>query len=83
MLWRSSDHGQTDVLDGSCYPHPVGGLFRHSGDGLHPDPVVCYPDEPLRLVVYRMAETGFTRLPVVEDPSSQKLVGMVSLGMIC
>ncbi len=27
-------------------------------------PVVAYPDEPLRAVVYRMAETGFTRLPV-------------------
>src|SRR5262249_16676815 len=28
-------------------------------------PVVAYPDEPLRVVVYRMAETGLTRLPVV------------------
>src|SRR4051794_35837523 len=31
-----------------------------------PDPVVAYADEPLRLVVYRMAETGVTRLPVLE-----------------
>ena len=29
-------------------------------------PIVAYPDEPLRVVVYRMAETGLTRLPVVE-----------------
>ncbi len=29
-------------------------------------PVVAYPDEPLRAVVYRMAETGLTRLPVIE-----------------
>ncbi len=29
-------------------------------------PAVAYPDEPLRVVVYRMAKTGFTRLPVVE-----------------
>lgn len=28
--------------------------------------VVAHPDEPLRVVVYRMAETGYTRLPVVE-----------------
>jgi chloride channel protein, CIC family len=40
--------------------------------------VVCYPDEPLRLVVYRMAETGRTRLPVV-DGESRKLVGIVAL----
>jgi hypothetical protein len=27
--------------------------------------VTAFPDEPLRLVVYRMAETGLTRMPVV------------------
>jgi predicted transcriptional regulator len=42
------------------------------------EPVVAYPDEPLRIVVYRMAETGLTRMPVVEN-DSRKLVGMVSL----
>jgi CBS domain-containing protein len=39
-------------------------------------PVVASPDEPLRAVVFRMAETGFTRMPVVDDG---RLVGMVSL----
>jgi len=39
-------------------------------------PVVAHPDEPLRAVVFRMAETGFTRMPVVDDG---QLVGMVSL----
>jgi len=39
-------------------------------------PVVASPDEPLRAVVFRMAETGFTRMPVVEDG---RLAGMVSL----
>ena len=29
-------------------------------------PIVAYPDEPLRVIVYRMAETGLTRFPVVE-----------------
>jgi len=30
-------------------------------------------------VVYKMAETGFTRLPVVDSSSGRKLVGLVSL----
>jgi CBS domain-containing protein len=41
--------------------------------------VVAYPDEPLRLVVYRMAETGHTRMPVVKREDQQQLVGLVSL----
>ena len=45
----------------------------------HIQPVVAFPDEPLRTVVYRMAETGFTRLPVVERDDPQHLVGMISL----
>jgi CIC family chloride channel protein len=43
------------------------------------NPVVAYPDESLRVVVYRMAETGFTRMPVVDRGDSRKLVGIVSL----
>ncbi len=51
------------------------------------EPVVAYADDPLRVIVYRMAETGFTRFPVVardpeEKPGSKKapkLVGMISL----
>jgi len=46
---------------------------------VHNDPVVCYPDEPLRQVVYRMADTGRTRLPVISDLETRRLVGMVSL----
>jgi CIC family chloride channel protein len=42
------------------------------------EPVVAYPDEPLRVVVFRMAETGLTRLPVI-DRESGVLAGMVSL----
>ena len=42
------------------------------------DPVVAHPDEPLRVVVFRMAETGFTRLPVVDSDTGQ-LAGMISL----
>ncbi len=47
------------------------------GDVLR-EPVVAYPDEPLRIVVFRMAETGFTRLPVISRTDGQ-LVGMISL----
>ncbi len=42
------------------------------------EPVVAHPDEPLRLVVLRMADSGFTRMPVVENETG-KLVGMISL----
>jgi CBS domain-containing protein len=39
---------------------------------------VAYMDEPLSAVVYRMARTGLTRFPVVED-GDRRFVGMVSL----
>jgi CIC family chloride channel protein len=42
------------------------------------EPVVAYPDESLRMVVYRMAETGLTRFPVVER-RDRGLVGMIAL----
>ena len=41
-------------------------------------PVVAYDDEPLRVVVFRMAETGLTRLPVIER-NTETLAGMLSL----
>ena len=37
-------------------PHPVGKKLSEMAR----DPVTAYPDEPLRVVVYRMAETGLT-----------------------
>ena len=43
------------------------------------DPVIAYPDEPLRVVVYRMAETGLTRFPVVDRDDKRKLLGMIGL----
>ncbi|HEX8035853.1 MAG TPA: chloride channel protein [Ktedonobacterales bacterium] len=52
---------------------------RQLGDVVKSDPVIAYPDEPLRVVVYRMAETGFTRLPVVERADPHRLVGMIAL----
>lgn len=46
--------------------------------GVPRQPVVAYPDEPLRVVVDRMAETGLTRMPVVDAETGQ-LAGMISL----
>jgi CBS domain-containing protein len=43
------------------------------------NPVVAYADEPLRVVVYRMVETGFTRLPVVDRDDPKRLLGMIAL----
>ena len=40
--------------------------------------VETYPNEILRVVVYQMAETGLTRMPVV-DPESGKFLGLISL----
>ena len=52
---------------------------RQLADVAQRDPQVAYPDEPLRVVVYRMAETGLTRFPVLERDGSRRLAGMVSL----
>jgi len=41
-------------------------------------PIVAYPDESLRMIVYRMAETGRTRLPVV-DREDRRVLGMIAL----
>ena len=52
-----------------------------SPDGVNADDekTVAYPDEPLRAVVYRMAETGKTLLPVVDPADATKHLGSVSL----
>jgi chloride channel protein, CIC family len=52
---------------------------RRLADVVRRDPMVAYPDEPLRVTVHRMAESGITRFPVVDNNKSRKLLGMVSL----
>ncbi len=58
---------------------------HHASEVVHLDtiqhctPAVAYPDEPLRLVVQRMAETGLTTFPVIEREPPGLLVGIVSL----
>ncbi len=61
-----------DQQDGANEHYELAALLKQH-------PIVAYPDEPLRGVIYRMADTGFTRFPVVESVDSPKLVGMISL----
>ncbi|HLV79319.1 MAG TPA: chloride channel protein [Chthonomonadaceae bacterium] len=44
-----------------------------------PEPVFAYADETLRSLVYRMAQTSRTHLPVVDREAGNQVVGMVSL----
>jgi CBS domain-containing protein len=46
---------------------------------VQPDPTTAYRDEPLTVVVNRMAETGITEFPVVERSNPRKLLGLISL----
>lgn len=52
---------------------------RPLGELAQRNPVVAYAGEPLRMVVYRMAESGVTRMPVLRSEDDRQLVGMVSL----
>jgi chloride channel protein, CIC family len=53
-------------------------LRRPAGELVREATVEAYPDEPLRVVVYRMAEKNLTRLPVVER-ETRKFLGLVAL----
>ncbi|HET8630891.1 MAG TPA: chloride channel protein [Thermomicrobiales bacterium] len=55
------------------------GYSRELADLIKPESVVAYTDEPLRKVVYRMAETGLTRFPVLDRKDGDRLAGMVAL----
>ena len=59
--------------------HPAGSNGHHLAELVRPNPAKAYPDEPLRVVVNRMADTGLTRLPVVDRDNPRKLMGIVSL----
>jgi H+/Cl- antiporter ClcA/CBS domain-containing protein len=53
-------------------------LQRALGELVRGETIETYPDQPLRVVVYRMAELGVTRMPVVER-ATRKFMGLVSL----
>jgi CIC family chloride channel protein len=74
---RTADSGQRlfPVLDdnqrltGVLTLRDVGNLEQDIvtlDDVMKRDVLTTFPDEPLRVVVYKMAETGLTRMPVVE-----------------
>ena len=54
-------------------PQPSG-----AANPLQPGDVVAYPDEPLRVIVYRMAETGRTEAAVVSR-TDRAVVGVIAL----
>ncbi|PYX28574.1 MAG: chloride channel protein [Acidobacteria bacterium] len=58
--------------------HGDAALVRPIGELVQNAAVEAYPDEPLRLVVYRMAEKACTRMPVV-DRDTRQFLGLVSL----
>ena len=56
------------------------------GPGEAPNPefdpqgaVFAYSDEPLRAVVHRMADSGFTQMPVIDRDDPEHVLGIVSL----
>jgi len=53
-------------------------LLRPVSELVRKQTVEAYPDEPLRVVVYRMAEKSLTRLPVVER-ATRNFLGLVAL----
>jgi CIC family chloride channel protein len=48
------------------------------GEIAHANAIEAFPDEPLRAVVYRMAEKGITRMPVVVSDTG-RFLGLISL----
>jgi CBS domain-containing protein len=60
------------------YEQEQPGAFSQLGEIANKSPLVAFADEPLRVVIQRMAESDLTRFPVL-DPRSNQIVGMVSL----
>ncbi len=56
-------------------------VMRPAGAGEDPlvSDAVAYANDPLRVIVYRMVETGLTTLPVLQSWENPVLVGTVSL----
>lgn len=53
-------------------------LRRPLGDLVRGETLEAFPDEPLRSVVYRMAEKRITRMPVI-DADTRKFLGLIAL----
>lgn len=76
VLTRSDLHHFLQEEGEPSHNGTTGALLAHL---MKPNPIVCYLDEPLRIVVYRMAETNLTCFPVVERDQPQKVIGLVTL----
>jgi CIC family chloride channel protein len=71
VLTRGDIRECREKKDDTVLAQSLGALARQ-------DAVEASPNETLRSVVYRMAEKGVTRMPVV-DRTTGKFVGLVSL----
>jgi H+/Cl- antiporter ClcA len=49
------------------------------GDIMKSEPLIAHPDEPLRIVVNRMAASGHTRFPVITRGTDRQLLGLIGL----
>jgi chloride channel protein, CIC family len=84
LLYPVVDSGH--VLVGVATRNDIEAFLQQGTDGdrrsfkdlINTTPNVAHPGEPLRGVVYRMAETGLTRFPVV-GRRSRRLLGMIGL----
>jgi len=83
--WSYPVVGQDDVLLGIVTLNMLRFRTRGAGDVptllrvMHKDPLFALPEEPLRSVVYKMAKSGITRLPVVTPDLPHKVLGMIML----
>jgi H+/Cl- antiporter ClcA len=79
LFVRDVMHVGPDVIpaDPGAEPSAAAALLKE-GEAAR-EPAIAFPDEPLRLVVERMARTGHTRLRVVEREEPRRPAGTVTL----
>ncbi len=68
--------------DNTALSHSSAGDCAHDyeiSSILHSHPIVAYPQESLHAAVQRMANCGYTCLPVVDRSHPEQLLGLVSL----
>ena len=70
------------IVTGSAlkrWAEQLDGVNDSSLESIMQRPVIAYPDEPLRMVINRMASTGLTALPVVDRDNPRKIRGIITL----
>ncbi len=71
VVTRGDMHKLLSQGDEAVVRRPLRDLVRR-------ETVEAFPDEPLRSVVYRMAEKQVTRMPILE-PETRKFIGLIAL----